>query len=53
MKRNSEGESKKAKNNPVPDSWVYVYDENKDHGFSVPESTTGGSETVDGERQND
>lgn len=43
-----EGESKKAKNNPVPDSWVYVYDENKGYGFSVPEGTTGGSETVDG-----
>jgi hypothetical protein len=43
-----EGESKKVKNNPVPDSWVYVYDETKGYGFSVPEGTTGGSETVDG-----
>jgi hypothetical protein len=43
-----EGESKKAKNNPVPDSWVYVYDEVKGYGFSVPEGTTGESETVDG-----
>jgi hypothetical protein len=43
-----EGESKKAKDNPVPENWVYVYDENKGYGFSVPEGTTGGSETVDG-----
>ena len=43
-----EGTSKKVKENPVPDDWVYVYDENKGYGFSVPEGTTGGSESQDG-----
>lgn len=43
-----EGKSVKAKNNPVPDNWIYVYDEAKGYGFSVPEGTTGGTETVDG-----
>ena len=43
-----EGDPKKAKSNPVPDSWLYVYDETKGYGFYVPEGTTGGSETVDG-----
>jgi hypothetical protein len=43
-----EGKSNKAKNNPVPDSWVYVYDESKGYGFSVPEGTTGESQTVSG-----
>lgn len=36
------------KDNPVPDNWIYVYDENKGYGFYVPEGTTGGSETVEG-----
>ncbi len=44
-----EGTAKTAsKKNPVPDNWIYVYDESKGYGFSVPEGTTGGSETVDG-----
>ena len=44
-----EGKAKSAgKNVPVPDSWVYVYDEAKGYGFSVPEGTTGGSETQEG-----
>lgn len=33
---------------PVPENWVYVYDEVKGYGFSVPEGSTGGSETHDG-----
>jgi hypothetical protein len=32
----------------VPDNWVYVYDEQKGYGFSVPEGSTGGQETVEG-----
>jgi hypothetical protein len=43
-----EGDSKKANSNPVPGSWLYVYDATKGYGFYVPEGTTGGSETVDG-----
>ena len=43
-----EGKSKRAKENPVPDNWVYVYDENKGYGFSVPEGTTGGSDSQGG-----
>ena len=37
-----------AKNVPVPANWIYVYDEKKGYGFSVPEGTTGGSETQEG-----
>jgi hypothetical protein len=47
-KRPTEGKAKTAKSNPVPDSWVYVYDEVKGYGFSVPEGTTGGQQTYDG-----
>jgi len=43
-----EGTAKTAKNNPVPSDWIYVYDENKGYGFSVPAGTTGGQETSDG-----
>ncbi len=43
-----EGASKKAKSNPVPENWIYIYDEVKGYGFYVPEGTTGGSETQDG-----
>lgn len=44
-----EGTSKTAsKKNPVPANWIYIYDENKGYGFSVPEGTTGGSDTADG-----
>lgn len=43
-----EGTSKTAKNNPVPSDWIYVYDEVKGYGFSVPAGTTGGQETSDG-----
>lgn len=43
-----EGTAKTAKNNPVPDNWIYIYDESKGYGFYVPEGTTGGSETADG-----
>lgn len=42
-----EGASKTAKKDvPVPADWIYVYDENKGYGFSVPAGTTG--ETDDG-----
>jgi hypothetical protein len=48
-KKPTEGTAKTAKKgNPVPESWIYVYDENKGYGFYVPEGTTGGSDTVDG-----
>lgn len=43
-----EGTAKKAKDNPVPENWIYVYDEVKGFGFYVPEGTTGGSESQEG-----
>jgi len=43
-----EGTAKTAKSNPVPSDWIYVYDENKGYGFSVPAGTTGGQETSEG-----
>ncbi|MCW5960539.1 MAG: hypothetical protein KIS76_10290 [Pyrinomonadaceae bacterium] len=44
-----EGTAKTAKkDNPVPENWIYVYDEAKGYGFYVPDGTTGASETVDG-----
>lgn len=43
-----EGSPKTAKKNPVPDSWIYYYDENKGYGFSLPEGSKGESETIDG-----
>lgn len=43
-----EGASKKAKENPVPDNWIYIYDEAKGYGFYVPEGTTGGSDSSGG-----
>lgn len=48
-KKPTEGTAKTAsKKNPVPESWIYIYDENKGYGFYVPEGTSGGSETADG-----
>ncbi len=48
-KKPTDGDSKKAsKNNPVPDSWIDVYDAQKGYSFSVPEGTTGGSDTKEG-----
>jgi hypothetical protein len=47
-KKPTDGKAKTAKNNPVPDNWIYIYDEAKGYGFSVPEGTTGGSETTEG-----
>ena len=48
-KKPTDGNSKKAaKNNPVPESWIDVYDEQKGYSFSVPEGTTGGSDTSGG-----
>jgi hypothetical protein len=44
----SDTNGKKAKSNPVPDSWIDLYDEAKGYGFSVPAGTTGGSQTVEG-----
>lgn len=44
-----EGTAKTAKkDNPVPADWLYVYDENKGYGFSVPVGTTGETENFDG-----
>jgi len=46
--KKTEGKAKTAKSNPVPADWIYVYDEAKGYGFSVPAGTTGGQETEDG-----
>ena len=32
----------------MPNSWIYIYDEAKGYGFSVPKGTTGGSQTMEG-----
>lgn len=42
------GTAKSAKKNPVPDSWVYVYDSQKGYGFSLPEGSTGEMEKLEG-----
>ncbi len=42
------GTAKSAKKNPVPDSWVYVYDSEKGYGFSLPEGSTGEMEKLEG-----
>lgn len=47
-KKPTDAKSKQAKSNPVPSNWIYIYDENKGYGFSVPEGTTGGSQTTEG-----
>ncbi len=48
-KKPTDGNSKKAaKNNPVPESWIDIYDETKGYSFSVPEGTTGGSDSQGG-----
>jgi hypothetical protein len=44
----ADGKKKSAKTTPVPESWIYVYDEKKGYGFSVPEGTTGESQTTSG-----
>ena len=44
-----EGTAKTAKkDNPVPEDWIYIYDDSKGYGFSVPDGTTGESESNDG-----
>lgn len=43
-----EGKGTKAKEISVPADWIYMYDEAKGYGFSLPAGSTGGSETVDG-----
>ncbi len=43
------GEGKTAKkDNPVPADWIYVYDETRGYGFSVPAGTTGENATENG-----
>lgn len=42
------GTAKSAKKNPVPDSWVYVYDDQKGYGFSLPEGSTGEMQKLEG-----
>jgi hypothetical protein len=44
----TDGKGKKVKNNPVPDSWIDIYDEQRGYSFSVPEGTTGGSDSNGG-----
>jgi hypothetical protein len=46
--RPSDGKSKSVSKNPVPSDWIYVYDDVKGYGFSVPAGSEGGSETIDG-----
>lgn len=43
-----EGTAKSAKNNPIPANWIYVYDDVKGYGFSVPEGSEGESDTIEG-----
>lgn len=47
-KKPTSGTAKTAKKNPVPDSWVYIYDDQKGYGFSLPEGSTGQSEKLQG-----
>jgi hypothetical protein len=37
-----------AKKVPVPDNWLYMYDDVKGYGFYVPEGSKGNSDTVEG-----
>jgi hypothetical protein len=37
-----------SKNNPVPTDWIYVYDDAKGYGFSLPQGSEGQSDTVEG-----
>ncbi len=46
--RKPEGSAKTAKKNPVPANWIYVYDENKGYGFSLPEGSEGEVEKIEG-----
>jgi hypothetical protein len=44
-----EGTAKTAsKKVPVPSDWVYMYDESKGYGFSLPEGSKGDSSNVEG-----
>lgn len=48
-KKPETGTSKTVKKDvPVPANWVYMYDENKGYGFSVPEGSTGDWSNVEG-----
>ena len=47
-KKPADVKSKQVKDVPVPASWISMYDEQKGYGFSVPDGTTGGSETTEG-----
>lgn len=43
------GEAKSAKKGvPIPEDWIYVYDSSKGYGFSVPDGSTGDSDSSDG-----
>ncbi len=45
----SDGNSKTASTtNPVPDDWIYIYDENKGYGFSLPDGSEGENTSIDG-----
>jgi hypothetical protein len=46
--RPGEGKARSASKNPVPKDWIYVYDDVKGYGFSVPAGSDGGSETIEG-----
>ena len=47
-KKPTSGTAKTAKKNPVPESWLYVYDSGKGYGFYLPEGSTGQSEKLQG-----
>ena len=40
--------STKVKENPVPADWVYMYNDKRGYGFSLPAGSTGEGQTVDG-----
>lgn len=43
------GNAKRAsKANPVPDDWIYIYDETKGYGFSLPADSEGEETSVEG-----
>jgi hypothetical protein len=44
-----EGSAKTAnKDVPLPKDWIYIYDEQKGYGFSVPAGSTGNTDSVNG-----
>ncbi len=45
----TEGNAKTASRaNPVPEDWIYIYDETKGYGFSLPDGSEGEDTSIDG-----